>query len=53
MHAVTCGPLAGLGVGKCGLCSIARGHGGIELLLADHVLLYQRLVARQIGLGLG
>ena len=40
-------------LGERGLGGIGGGHGGVKLLLADHVLFDQRLVALQIGLRLG
>jgi hypothetical protein len=43
---VACASAARLG-------GVGRGHGGVKLLLADHVLLDQRLVALQVGLRLG
>ena len=36
-----------------GFAGVGRGYGRVELLLADHVLLDQRLVALQVRLGLG
>ena len=52
-HAVCGGLLAGARIGQCGFGRVGRGHGGVELLLADHVFRDQRLVALQIGLRLG
>ncbi len=40
----------GVGVGERGLGRVGRGYGCVKLLLADDVLLDQRLVALEIGL---
>ena len=50
---VSGGKLTRLRIGQRGLGPIVSGYGGIPLLLADYVFFYQRLVTREIGIGLG
>ena len=47
------GALSSLSVRQSGLGTVIGGYGCIPLLLADHILVNQRLVAGQIGIGLG
>ena len=53
VYGVLGGLLAGQGIGQRGHGRVGNGRRRVELLLADHVLLDQRLVALQVRLRLG
>jgi len=52
-HSVAGRLLGVAGVGERGFGGVGRGYGCVKLLFADDVFLHQRLIALQVGLGLG